>query len=308
MLRTARALIDAKIPAPAHPPLAREAAARAARLDAAVGPVDQRGRRSRRGARRRGPPPGRQRPVPAGTRPEPAGRRAAGGRAPQRAARRRPASSAGARLVCSKRSRSRAAIREAALAAWQRAVDEDPHDAAAWTNWGRLLHEQGRRQQAAEVYRRALAAGRRRCAAAVQPGRAARGSGRSGARRSRRTRARSSRIRISPTVTTISRGCTNRWGSPSTPSGTSGNTGACWAATAADARGAHANLGRHVRVQLPRVEGQLLSAEAAGGEDAGVLRAGVQHRRGQLHLLPHAQRQDPRRLGPRHTRRLSGSR
>jgi tetratricopeptide (TPR) repeat protein len=46
---------------------------------------------------------------------------------------------------------------QAALATWQRAVDEDPQDAAAWTNWGRLLHEQGRRQQAAEVYRRALA-------------------------------------------------------------------------------------------------------------------------------------------------------
>jgi tetratricopeptide (TPR) repeat protein len=46
---------------------------------------------------------------------------------------------------------------QAALAIWQRAVDEDPQDAGAWTNWGRLLHEQGRRQQAAEVYRRALA-------------------------------------------------------------------------------------------------------------------------------------------------------
>ena len=45
---------------------------------------------------------------------------------------------------------------QAALATWQRAVDEDPQDAAAWSNWGRLLHEQGRRQQAAEVYRRAL--------------------------------------------------------------------------------------------------------------------------------------------------------
>lgn len=46
---------------------------------------------------------------------------------------------------------------QAALGAWQRAVDQDPHDAAAWTNWGRLLHEQGKTQQAAEVYRRALA-------------------------------------------------------------------------------------------------------------------------------------------------------
>jgi len=47
---------------------------------------------------------------------------------------------------------------EEALRAWQHAVEEDPHDAAAWINWGRLLHEQGRRPQAAEVYARALAA------------------------------------------------------------------------------------------------------------------------------------------------------
>ena len=46
---------------------------------------------------------------------------------------------------------------EAALGAWRHAVDEDTGDAAAWTNWGRLLHEQGRTQQAADVYRRALA-------------------------------------------------------------------------------------------------------------------------------------------------------
>jgi len=45
---------------------------------------------------------------------------------------------------------------EAALAAWREAVDEDAGNAAAWTNWGRLLHERGRTQQAAEVYRRAL--------------------------------------------------------------------------------------------------------------------------------------------------------
>jgi tetratricopeptide (TPR) repeat protein len=46
---------------------------------------------------------------------------------------------------------------EAALAAWRHAVDEDAGNAAAWTNWGRLLHEQGQTKQAAEVYRRALA-------------------------------------------------------------------------------------------------------------------------------------------------------
>ena len=45
---------------------------------------------------------------------------------------------------------------DAALSAWRHAADEDPRNAAAWTNWGRLLHERGRTQQAAEVYRQAL--------------------------------------------------------------------------------------------------------------------------------------------------------
>ena len=46
---------------------------------------------------------------------------------------------------------------EAALTAWRHAVDDDTGNAAAWINWGRLLHEEGRTEQAAEVYRRALA-------------------------------------------------------------------------------------------------------------------------------------------------------
>jgi tetratricopeptide (TPR) repeat protein len=46
---------------------------------------------------------------------------------------------------------------EGALSAWRHAVAEDSGNAAAWTNWGRLLHERGKTQQAAEVYRRALA-------------------------------------------------------------------------------------------------------------------------------------------------------
>ena len=45
----------------------------------------------------------------------------------------------------------------AALAAYRRAVETDPRNAAAWTNWGRLLHERGRTKEAEEVYRRALA-------------------------------------------------------------------------------------------------------------------------------------------------------
>jgi tetratricopeptide (TPR) repeat protein len=46
---------------------------------------------------------------------------------------------------------------QAALSAWQHAVEDNPLDVAAWTNWGRLLHQQGETQRAAEVYRRALA-------------------------------------------------------------------------------------------------------------------------------------------------------
>jgi tetratricopeptide (TPR) repeat protein len=46
---------------------------------------------------------------------------------------------------------------EGALTAYRSAVEEDPRNAAAWTNLGRLLHARGKTQQAAEVYRRALA-------------------------------------------------------------------------------------------------------------------------------------------------------
>jgi DNA-binding transcriptional MerR regulator len=44
----------------------------------------------------------------------------------------------------------------AALRAYQRAVGLDPGFVAAWTNWGRLLHQQGELQAAESVYRRAL--------------------------------------------------------------------------------------------------------------------------------------------------------
>jgi tetratricopeptide (TPR) repeat protein len=47
---------------------------------------------------------------------------------------------------------------EAALRAYQRAVDESPGSAAAWTNFGRLLHALGRTRQAAEVYQQGIAA------------------------------------------------------------------------------------------------------------------------------------------------------
>ncbi len=44
---------------------------------------------------------------------------------------------------------------DAALEAYRQAVAGEPDNAAAWTNWGRLLHESGRTQEAADVYQRA---------------------------------------------------------------------------------------------------------------------------------------------------------
>ena len=45
---------------------------------------------------------------------------------------------------------------DAALDAYRRAVEEDPLNAAAWVNWGRLLHERGRTREAEELYGKAL--------------------------------------------------------------------------------------------------------------------------------------------------------
>jgi tetratricopeptide (TPR) repeat protein len=45
----------------------------------------------------------------------------------------------------------------AALAAYEKAVEADADNVGAWTNWGRLLHEQGRVEEASAVYERAIA-------------------------------------------------------------------------------------------------------------------------------------------------------
>jgi tetratricopeptide (TPR) repeat protein len=45
---------------------------------------------------------------------------------------------------------------KAAKTAYERAVKEDPENAAAWVNFGRLLHESGSFREAEEVYRRGL--------------------------------------------------------------------------------------------------------------------------------------------------------
>jgi tetratricopeptide (TPR) repeat protein len=44
----------------------------------------------------------------------------------------------------------------AACRAYEQAVLEDPSNAAAWTNWGRLLHESNQQREAEALYRRAL--------------------------------------------------------------------------------------------------------------------------------------------------------
>jgi tetratricopeptide (TPR) repeat protein len=44
----------------------------------------------------------------------------------------------------------------AARGAYEKAVNIDPHHIASWINWGRLLHEQGATSEADKVYRRAL--------------------------------------------------------------------------------------------------------------------------------------------------------
>jgi tetratricopeptide (TPR) repeat protein len=46
---------------------------------------------------------------------------------------------------------------DGALNAYRHAVDADPDNSAAWTNWGRLLHERGNIREADDVYRRGLA-------------------------------------------------------------------------------------------------------------------------------------------------------
>src|SRR5213592_3088511 len=57
-----------------------------------------------------------------------------------------------------------------------------------------------------------------------------------------------------------------------------------------------AALRRYVRLQLPGMEGKFLSAQTPDREVARVLCPTIRRGRDQLHVLPHAQRQDGRRL------------
>src|SRR5262249_3400836 len=57
---------------------------------------------------------------------------------------------------------------------------------------------------------------------------------------------------------------------------------------------------RHLRLQLPRMARHVLSREVPHGQDARLLCRALPHGRGQLHLLPDANRDTARRLGERH--------
>src|SRR5690606_27387918 len=59
----------------------------------------------------------------------------------------------------------------------------------------------------------------------------------------------------------------------------------------------HGYLGRHVRLQLSRMEGDLLPGEDRGREHAALLRATLPDGRDQLHLLTDAQSEDASELG-----------
>jgi len=98
-------------------------------------------------------------------------------------------------------------------------VDSDPHNAAAWTNWGRLLHERGRTDEADTVYRRALAQIGPDPLLLFNQGVLLEDLG-NPRRRSRRIRRHWKRIPIWRTVTTTSPACTKRWANRSTPSAT----------------------------------------------------------------------------------------
>ncbi len=275
VLRTARALIHAKIPASASAARSSSCGATAG-SHAALGPGDQRGRRSRRGARRR-PRTGRsttastcsdsmsacrtamlhvvehdsdeaRRRVPAAARPM---------RPTQRALR-------FSRGLLWRRCISKASVMPA-VDAYASAAEAEPRQCGRLDQLGTAAARAGRDR----AKRRGSTAGR--STLGREPlllfnqgvlledlGDTRRGAGGLSAARSRR-------IRSSPTATTISRGCTSPLGKtaarhpPSRP--VPAPRDARRVAERASAR--HANLGRHVRLQLPRVEGQLLPGRSS---------------------------------------------
>src|SRR5690606_1648156 len=83
-----------------------------------------------------------------------------------------------------------------------------------------------------------------------------------------------------------------RWANRSTRLGTSA-TIESWSTPGIE----HGDLGRHVRLQLSRMEGKFLSGEDRRREHAAVLRAALSDGRDQLHVLSDAQPEDAAELG-----------
>ncbi len=90
----------------------------------------------------------------------------------------------------------------------------DPDNAAAWINWGRLLHESGERACRGEGLSPRARALRHRCAAALQPAACCSRTSATRRRLSRPITPRSRRTPTSPTATTIWRGSTSRRARP----------------------------------------------------------------------------------------------
>ena len=159
-----------------HQSLARGSAPPSARNRSPVRTQHLRRRRSSRRARRQEPLAGRRRSVRSRPRRERRKRRAARDRAQGVAQAAEPSKP---KTGSPRRSNSKGATATAAIEAYERAVQGDETDVSAWINWGRLLHEQGEHEEAQSVsiVVRSKRCGRR-CAVDVQPGRAARGSGR----------------------------------------------------------------------------------------------------------------------------------
>src|SRR5712691_9046267 len=68
-------------------------------------------------------------------------------------------------------------------------------------------------------------------------------------------------------------------------------------AAEADVASRGGDLRRHLRLQLSRVEGKLLSGRSCGRENASLLRRAFPHRRDQLYLLSDAIGEDSCRMG-----------
>ena len=311
VLRTARALLDAKIPRKRIRRSLQSLRRELPESHAAVGTVDQRGRRSRGGARRRDAAAGRQRPVSARPRRQSGERRAARGRAPAspaapRRSRPQPADDwfaqaltlestdpdARARRV-SPRGRggpattprpgptgdaccTRAAATQQAAEVYRRALAQAGPDPLLLFNQGVLLEDLGNPGAALEAYQTALERGPRSRRLPLQPRAAVRIARQAAARHPPPGAVPAPAEQRQPLIAAGARAM-KLW------VGTSG-------------------------YNYPEWKGSFYPQKLPAAKMLPYYAAALHHRRDQLHLLPHAEREDPRRLEPRDAGRLSGSR